>query len=463
MHRWRKAPSGQQVAVNGPQPITRPISDERCRISDQRFLHDLLTTFAGTMPALCNRNERNMLPLVLLLPALFKLFLLSPVELFEVHTIAKEWLATGMFRYHHLGVWHASYQFPVYPAIVALMLWSGVGEVGVLVFQVVCGTASAWLVHRLAHVVFSGRSSAGAVALMAAFLTGASPFLAVYQVRMIHPFAWDMLLALVLLLSSYTVSPERIGRMMLLAPLAGIAILNRPTLLVFLLPAAWRCRSHPFSVRYLMAVPVLMALLLAPTGAWVLRNGVLDGHFTLSSATGQNLWIGIQRNTQGTAQLPDGRNYIALLSREDRSALSATDAHGQSGFFIDKWSEELRAEPGLWWRMMGVKLRNFWLFRGNLGSHRPDPERWALAAFKVYTVVLLPLLFLAWRDERMRLLLVTLFMFSLAQALFYVETRHRLLVEPVLLIVALGVMSSRTFHRCTAWTISGRVWRQARR
>jgi hypothetical protein len=113
--------------------------------------------------------------------------------------------------------------------------------------------------------------------------------------------------------------------------------------------------------------------------------------------------------------------------------------------------------------MMGVKLRNFWLFRGNLGSHRPDPERWALAAFKVYTVVLLPLLFLAWRDERMRLLLVTLFMFSLVQAMFYVETRHRLLVEPVLLIVALGVMSSRTFHRCTAWTISGRVWRQARR
>ena len=392
-------------------------------------------------------SERNVLLSVLLLPALVKLYFIAPVELFEAHTIAKEWLATGMFRYHHLGVWHTSYQFPVYPAIVALLLWSGAGEMGVLVFQVVCGTASAWLAYHLGHVLFNGRSHAARLAFLAALFTGLSPFLAMYQVRMIHPFAWDMLLALALLLCSLIVRPEVKLHLLLLAMLAGVALLERPTLIILLLPAAWRGRHYFLAGRAQGANLLAVALLFAPTAAWVLRNGIQHGHFTLSSATGQNLWIGIQRTTQGTAQLPDGRNYTALLSATELSTLAASDAHGQSAFFSRMWMEELRAEPGSWWRMMGVKLRNFWLFRSNLGSARSGMERLALTAFKIYTVVLLLFLLLAWRDERMRLLLVTIVMFSVAQALFYVETRHRLLVEPVLLLIALAG-TVRTF---TTW------------
>lgn len=410
-------------------------------ISGTFLLHDLLPTFARLMQALSMRTARNVLIPVLLLPALVKLFFIAPVELFEAHTIAKEWLATGMFRYHHLGVWHTSYQFPVYPAIVALLLRSGAGEMGVLVFQVVCGTASAWLAYHLGRVLFAGRSHASGTALLAALLTGISPFLAMYQVRMVHPFAWDMLLALALLLGSLIVRPEVKLHLLLLSMLAGVALLERPTLVLLLLPAAWRGRHYFLAGRALGTNLLAVALLFAPTSAWVLRNGMLDGHYALSSATGQNLWIGIQRTTQGTAQLPDGRNYTALLSANDRSMLTASDAHGQSAFFFRKWMQELRAEPGLWWRMMGVKLRNFWLFRSDLGAGHSAPAQWALLAFKVYTVAILPLLFLAWHEERMRLVLVTLVVFSVAQSLFYVETRHRLLVEPVLLLVALGVLT----------------------
>ncbi len=397
--------------------------------------------------ALLLNPARIPLLLVVLLPAFVKLFLLAPVDLFEAHTMAVEWLTTGAFRYHHLGVWHTSYQFPVYPAIVAALLWSGVGEVGVLVFQVLCGAGSAWLIHRLGLVLLKDRPYARRVAMGAALLTGISPFLAVYQVRMVHPFAWDMLLAMALLLGSCTVRPAANKHLLAFALLAGLALLNRPTLVVFLLPWAWIHRASLISVRSFVPALVMLLLVLAPTAAWVVRNRALEGHYSLSSATGQNLWIGIQPATQGTAQLPDGRNYTALLSPDERTALAATDAHGQSAFFARKWKNELRSNPGLWWRMMGVKLRNFWLFRSHLGMHHPGVQGWAVHAFKVYAGAMLLLLVLAWREERTRLLLVTAFLFSVVQALFYVETRHRLLVEPVLLLVALAVLA----HFFSTW------------
>lgn len=405
------------------------------------------------MPLRFQLSPRAFLILLVGLPALAKLFVLAPLQLFEGHTIAVEWLTSGMFRYHHLGVWHASYQFPVYPALVTLLLWSGAGEVGALLFQVGCGAASAWLVYRLAQVVLTGRSYASTVAAWASVLTGVSPFLAVYQVHMVHPFAWDMLLALALLLGSFILRPESNVQLFGFSLLAGCALLNRPTLIVLVLPAVWMCRSYFFSVRAIGPKLVMLVLLLAPTTLWLLRNRAQEGHFQLSSATGQNLWIGIQEATQGTAQLPDGRPYTALLSAEDRVALAASDAYAQSVFFARKWREALRAEPGLWWRMMGVKLRNFWLYRTALGVDHSGAPRWVFDAFRVYAVLLFVLVLVAWGEERTRVLLVTLFLFSVAQALFYVETRHRLLVEPALMLIALAGIA----RSVTPWTRRGTV------
>jgi hypothetical protein len=235
--------------------------------------------------------------------------------------------------------------------------------------------------------------------------------------------------------------------MLLLAIVAGIALLNRPTLIVFLLPFAWINRAFLLTMAGFGLKASMLVLLLAPTATWVLRNHAMDGHFSLSSATGQNLWIGIQSATQGTAQLPDGRNYTTLLSAEERTALAATDAHGQSSFFTHKWKNELRSAPGLWWRMMGVKLRNFWLYRSHLGMHHKGLHTWALMAYKVYAGLMLIGVLFAWREERMRLLLITVLIFSVVQAFFYVETRHRLLVEPLLVLVVLAGLA----HRVPTW------------
>jgi hypothetical protein len=62
--------------------------------------------------------------------------------------------------------------------------------------------------------------------------------------------------------------------------------------------------------------------------------------------------------------------------------------------------------------------------------------------FKVYSSALLLLLFASlWLPGRpMMLVLFTSLAYSIVQSAFYVETRHRLLIEPILMMIALAVM-----------------------
>ncbi len=377
---------------------------------------------------------------VIVLPVVLKLFVLQPVDLFEAHTIAVEWLRTGEFRYHHLGVWNPNYQFPIYSTLVAALLASGVGVFGVLVFQVLCGAASAWLVYHLARLVLDGGAKNQPTALLVALCTGLSPFIAVYQVRMVHPFALDMLFALALLTGAWAIRRENWQALIAYAALAGVALLNKPTAVVFLLPFVWRQRTFLFNLKHLRLKETLLILLVLPTGTWMVRNHSLLDAWSLNSATGQNLWLGVQEATDGTAQLADGRNYTALLDPADLLALKGMSPVEQSEFFTHRWKEEITEKPMLWFRMMGVKLRSFWLFRTHIGMQHAGIGAWSATLYKAYAAVVFVMLIIAMRftNNSIRLLLITLFLYSMAQALFYVETRHRLVVEPVLMLVAIA-------------------------
>ena len=395
------------------------------------------------MPAIKGTLTIKLL-LALSVPAVLKLFFLNADLSFEPHTIALEWIRSGKFRYHHLGGWNYTYQFPVYPAIVAGLYLLGLGKTAVLVVQLIFGTASAYLIQRIAVLVLAGKPYAGKVALGAALLTGLSPFLAYYQVRVLHPFAWDMLLALGLLYSSLTTRTERAGPLIVLFALAGLALLDRPTLIVFLLPFLWHERIFLWRPEKLPLKVALLFLMLLPTSAWMFRNYAITGRLELNSATAQNLWIGIQEATDGSAHLPNGKNYLHLLSPAEASRLASMDAAGHSSFFREKWRSELDGHPGLWGKMMGVKLKNFWLYRSHLGIARIIvPFPWVVIFYKIYAVILFGLVCTSWwlRNPPLNIVLTSVIALSVFQSVFYMETRHRLLAEPLLMLIALAAIA----------------------
>lgn len=206
-----------------------------------------------------------------------------------------------------------------------------------------------------------------------------------------------------------------------------------------MLPFLIRERAFLFSLRAVPQKVGLLVLLVAPLATWMLRNKVVTGRFQLTSVTDQMVWMGVQEETEGSGQLPGGENYLDLLSMAERRALFNMDPVARDTFFRDKWRSEVREQPGLRWRMFLVKLRNFWLFRSQPGADH-HAATWTLVSFKVYAtaMLLLLLLALALRDRALRSLLWSVFLLSVVQCAFYFETRHRLLVEPLLLLVVLA-------------------------
>ncbi|MBL7950929.1 MAG: hypothetical protein JNM62_04360 [Flavobacteriales bacterium] len=392
------------------------------------------------MPLRCSdlRGHRSLqLGLVLAVPVLVKLFFLQADKVFEPHTMALEWIASGHFRYNYLGAWDHAFQFPVYTAVVAAIHLCGGGDHAVLLFQVLCGAGTAYTIHRIALLLLHALPYAWPVGMVTALLTGLSPFLAYYQVRMIHPFAWDMLLATVLFGGALGASPHRPRSLVLLFLLGGLAVLNRPTLGVFVLPFVLRQWRFVFSLRAMGLKVVLLVLFCAPLVGWVLRNHAVTGRYQLTSVTDQMRWMGVQEETEGSGQLPNGDNYLYLLSVPERQLLFTLDPAERSQFFHRKWQEECTASPGLRWRMFAIKLKNFWLHRSHPGTDQAAAA-WAMVLFKGYTAVMLVVLLAAVAFRQVALLPVgaSVLALSLVQCAFYFETRHRLLVEPLLMLVA---------------------------
>lgn len=419
------------AAVNTPVCIHRP------------------ATF-GTMPLpLSGSSGRRsmLLALVLFVPALLKLFVARVDVEFETHTMAVEWLASGHFRHHYLGSWDPAFQFPVYTSVLAFIYLLGLGGKAVLLFQVLCGTATAYLTYAMAHVLLKDKRYVRSVALCTALVVGLHPFLAFYQVRMIHPFAWDTLLATALCHLALIARPGDRVSMAGLFALGGLALLNRPTLGIFLLPFALREWSFLFSLRQLPLKLACCVLLFAPLLAWMVRNHAVTGRYQLTSVTDQMVWMGLQEETQGSGQLSTGANYLELLSLPERRWLFAVGTAERSAFFNTKWKEELQADRWLRWGMLAVKLRNFWFYRTHLGMEH-DARPWAIALYKVYASLLLIVLLVAAAlgDAALRPLLWSALVLSVVQCSFYFETRHRLLVEPLLVLVAAATVI-QFFHQ----------------
>lgn len=382
---------------------------------------------------------------IILLPMLIKLFTISPIRLFEAHDIALEMIDSGEMRYWLHGQWNWNYQFPVYPSIAFVVYSLGLGVYGMLVVNVLFGAASAWLAYAIATKLNTDGLYKHKVGILAALLTGLHPFLGYYQVQVIHPFALDMFLGMWLLYLSLTVCASSFKHMVLLGVVAGIAMLDRTTLGVFALPFVLREWRTILSVKHFQKALLAVILALAPTTAWLWRNHQIYGEWSLNSSTGQNLWIGIQERSEGTAQLPNGDSYLTLLNDDERDSMYALPALEKSAFFIQKWQQELNADGTLWWRMMAVKLKNFWFFRTHLGiDHDGRVTKLISVVYQVSAFLLfvfaISALFL--RKRLVNYVLFTLLVLSVLQALYYVETRHKLLIDPVLMIVALIVLTN---------------------
>jgi hypothetical protein len=273
----------------------------------------------------------------------------------------------------------------------------------------------------------------------AGVLVAIDPALIVYAAQL-HSLTLDAL-ANVSLVCATLALPSRPGTWHLagFGALFGLAGLTRATALL-LLPVhfVWLRLNRGMRLASISVVAAFVVMLLV-YAAWPVHNTLLLGQLTLgSSETTEWLWRGNNPNANGGSLTPDGQRMLAVAPPAFRAEIETATEAQRAQIYQAAALEFMRDNPGSTLRLYLRKLLTFWW--GSQETGLLYPPSW-LVAYQLWYAAILVLAGLGvWTtraDPEQRavvwLILATVLVVSATQAIFYVEGRHRLAIEPLLL------------------------------
>ncbi len=344
------------------------------------------------------------------------------------------------------------YQAPLYPYFLGV-LYALIGRnlLAIRILQVAIGATSCVLLARAGRSFFSRNCGILAGIILALYPT------AIFFDCSIQKSVLDLFFTCALLAICGRLSEQTEQRWWGMASaVLGLFTLTRenalvlfPMMLVWLL-AGWRHESWATKLRSVGLLTAGMGIVLLPVAC---RNFAIGGEFHLTTAQfGPNFYIGNGKDaTGGYVPLRWGRGRVEF-EREDATALAERAAGrkltpgGVSHSWTARALADMREEPVRWLRLMGRK----WLLVWNV-SELGDSEdqytpgdwssllRWLNRVLHFGTLCPLAALgiCMTWENRR-RLwpLYLMLLGYAASVALFYVFSRYRFPLAPILVVFA---------------------------
>lgn len=362
-------------------------------------------------------------------------------ETWEEGIIAQNLVGGRGYVYESMGTLQHAFRAPAYAFLLAAAYVAfGTAPLTAGLLHAVLGVAIAVAVYAV------GRRVGGqAIGTVSGLLAATHPGLVAYSAK-VHQLNLDALLMALAVLLAFRLRDGSRFDAAALGAVGGVALLSRPTMLPFVLLAAlptiesatWATRFRRFAI-----VAAVIGTIGLP---WVVRNQFVVGSPTLTTGTGITLWIGNNAAATGSTTTADGRPILDLVP-EMRDAVWGQSEVQQDRLFTEAAVRYMAEDPGRTVRSVSQRFALFWSFGPSTGASYP---RWWLVAYQVYywPLVLLAALgvasLLQRRDRAAAILLVLApLSVALAQSIFYVDTRHRWVVEPIILVLSgLGVVAA---------------------
>lgn len=367
--------------------------------------------------------------------------------------------------YHDLAVGIASgdfighstfWQAPLYPYFLGIIYWLfGVKILIAKLIQILLGAVNCYLIFRVADNVFTRRTAWLAYGISILF----GPFI-FFETQLLAPVLLNLLMLLALLvLLSYSKAPSLLkligaGVLIGLAQIGhGLVIAFLPALVIWLaLIHRRRGESYGVAARatlYLLLgfIPVILTV--------TTRNYAVDGELVLvSSNFGANFYLGNHPNYDSTTAIRPGLEWDEFI--QESVVAGSVTASERSGYYTDKALSNIVGDPLRFAGLIAKKAhllaageeikRNLDIYHFKHESVLLDLLIWrAVVAFP--SGLILPfaiswlILFLAGmvgKERRQDKWLLWLFLISQAVAilLFFVSSRYRLVMMPVVIILA---------------------------
>ena len=384
---------------------------------------------------------------VFLIKAAIILFFLKSIRCFEVNEIAINICRTGEMKYFFNGQINYNYQFPVYPILIYLIYAAfGIHYKLVLLFNLILNSLTAYFLYFVFKEFISFFRNSEAIGKWSKSIVFIStvgflvhPLITYYAIAVIHSFTLDCFFSIVLLLQMFRFGklPGK-GNLVIYSFLFGLAVLSRTTTIVLIIPFIILSSSKFRKIDTIKYLSIILFVAFAILSTWIIRNYIRDKSLMINSGLGQDLWIGVQEQTEGTTQMPYGKNYYNLLSKDELMRIPEMNAARQNEFFMHKYWIIIKNDPLHIVKMFCIKIKNFWYFRTGLGSDYEKYIKNYIIIYKssyllclVFTIISILML-----KSQILFLLSYPICLSVMQSLVYVETRHRIIIEPFLIFTA---------------------------
>ena len=324
---------------------------------------------------------------------------------------------------------------PGYPALIALFFrifgsFTFAAAIAVMVMQLLFSVMTVLIMMHVAHRLFGVR----AANLAGAFWAVSLPLLWMPTIF------WETCLSTLLLVSMIALAMRCERRpspllWVLMGAYCGLAVLVNPALLPALLAiagwAAWQTRK---TSRYSPMLSLLILFLVFVP--WPIRNArVLHAFIPLRSTVGFELWVG---NRAGATGFLDESQFPIFNKRE----LSDYISKGEVAYMRDKSvlaKNYIRAHPGEFLRLSTVRFIRFWAGTGS----KDGSVIFAIHALLTTSFGLIGI----WHLVRRRrfglaiLFILPLVLFPLPYYITHAEFRYRLVIDPLLTILAAYAIS----------------------
>jgi tetratricopeptide (TPR) repeat protein len=352
------------------------------------------------------------------------------------------------------------WQPPLYPYLLAMLQLVAESLWLPRLLQAVAGSASCVLIWALGRRLFPGPVAVAAALAAAVY----GPF--VYFSGELLPVTLAILLDLVLLWLLMRLPADPGWRWLVPGAVLGLATLAVATVFVLLPVVLWWLWRHPpipatATPPWVRGVWFVVGCLVV-IGPVTVRNRIVgDDLVFVSHNAGVNFYIGNNPEHDRTVAIRPGRQWLDLVDTPAREA-GLQRPSARSRYFIAESWRFISSEPGRWLALTARKFYLFW--RGeeiprNLDLYFARSESSILSALLWQRGLAFPfglvaplalvgiVLFLRSPQRRTRdgaLLLGFVLAYTVAVVLFFVTSRYRLPVVPVLLLLACSGVHAMT-------------------
>jgi hypothetical protein len=402
-------------------------------------------------------GERRILLAIAIVAFVAQLLAMRPPGIYgEPYLVAKNIVAGKGFVFAYPLTQHVGptcYVTPLYTYLQVPFLYFGLGERGIQVMNLVFLQVACVALY----LFFRRFTTRGVTLLIFAALSFYVPFWILAYT--LEPNSLNLLLLALTVDRLYVVSKfPSVNRWFQLGILIGLQLLLRPDILLgaalfvaWLLIVSWR-KSRAFKKRTWIGIAVAAFVTCTMAAPWTLRNYWTFHKFVLVSAnSGMNLFEG--NNPVATGEFSE--NPPTDESKKDFEEISAFanthDAIDLDHFRFRMAKEWIFAHPTEAMMLELKKIWYHWFGRPIMGEQYHYQYQGMATAFRIAGALML--LFGLYglyciHDNKLRSLLLVVFTYStLVSAIFFVQSRHRILkVDPFLLPLAVNGAVAVTFR-----------------